>query len=261
MKRLLRCIGIDLKYMVISPRFFFACTGYAAISLLSVMEEMQAIPGASVYYLHMVYSFYPFWLLFLLFAVVPGSASFCSDWENRFFRYAVQRAGKVVYACSKAVSCFLASFLLVFLAQGLFLFLLRLRGPMYLDMQGEGMAGTVFYSLMNETDIWKYFFIRIMTISVGGGFFSVFALWFSTKLTNIFVVLFSPMILYFLIENLTIWLKLPIFLSLPRILNGTVTLSSGPWQTLGYAITVFTVLAAIFAIAFCRSCKRRVENG
>lgn len=260
MKKFVRCLSVDFKYTIFSNRFLFACLGYAVISVLSISGEPNFTESA-VSYLYMVYGIYPFWMLFLIFGAVPGAPSFCADWENRFFRSFMQRSGKRIYAVSKVITCFVSAFLLIFLAQWLFILFLRMNSVSMFHEQNASNLGGAFAAFMNERDIWKYFLARIIILSSGGGFFAVFALWFSTKITNIFVVYFSPLILYYVINNVTQWLQPPMFLSVSHIIKGSVSIENAPWLTVFYAVGLFSILTVPLAFAFYFDCKRRVENG
>ena len=48
----------DLRYMIASYRFAWACIGYTVISLMSILDEMKTFPEASVFYLYTVYYYY-----------------------------------------------------------------------------------------------------------------------------------------------------------------------------------------------------------
>lgn len=262
MRRFIDCFIGDLKYMVFSWRFLLAVVGYVCVSFASILDEINRHGGHSVFYLYIVYYYYPFWILFLLFAVIPGSGSFCSDWENRYWRYRVLRFGKKIYAFSKAIACFCSAGMLVFCGQWIFFLVLHLKWPMYYAAVDEGtMRGRIYYSLMSESGIWLFLLVQILIKATSAGFFAVLSLWISTKITNIFVVLASPIITYYLIDNLTIKLGLPFYISITRLMEGAVELRVGVGATLLYAIGVFTGLSMILIVAFYFSCKRRVENG
>ncbi|MDD3278591.1 MAG: hypothetical protein PHG16_06865 [Lachnospiraceae bacterium] len=251
----------DIRYMLCSYRFLAAVVGYTVISFISLLDEMKLFPGASVYYLYMVYYSYPFWLLFLLFAVFPGGKSFCEDFESRYYRYRILRFGKRNYAVSKAISCFISAFVLVFLSQWLLIGVLTLRGPMYLDVDKSAMPGGIYAVLMNENQIWIYFMIRILILAAGAGFFSIVALWISTKIVNIFVVLASPIIVYYLIDNVSVALGIPFYLSLSRIIRSTIEIKGEIGVSLLYALGIFGGLSVAFMIAFYFGCRKRCEDG
>ena len=256
-----RCLVGDLRYMIASYRFVWACIGYTVISLVSILDEMKAFPEASVFYLYTVYYYYPFWLLFLLFAVISGGASFCVDWENRYFRYRILRYGKKNYAVSKALSCFLSAATLIFISQWMFILFISMEHNVWNQSDSAIMDARVYYSLMNETGIWFYFLIRILMLAACAGFFAVISLWISTKIVNVFVALASPIIVYYVVDNLTVALDLPFFVSVSKIVRGMIEIHAGPMATLLYAISFFSGLALLFVVAFYFECRKRCENG
>lgn len=257
MRRLINCLRVDVKYMILSPRFLLACFAYVGISLLSIMAENY--PNNSVYYLNTVYENYPFWMFYLLLGVIPGSAAFCADWETKFYRFSVVNAGKKVYAISKVVSCFFSAFLLVFLSKWLFVLILGWRWPMYNNTH-DLFDMKVFINYASNSNIWKYFMFRIVTVAFSAGTFSVFALWLSTKITNIFVVLFSPIILFYLVNNFTFFLGLPYEWSLIHIIKGVIVPTNRVGSGIISIIAIFIGLAAVFGFAFYFGSKRRMEN-
>lgn len=261
MNPFIRCLIGDLKYMMCSYRFLAAVIGYVTISLISLLDEIKMFPSASVCYLYMVYHYYPFWLLFLLFAVIPGGGSFCADYKSNYFRYRILRFGEKKYAISKAVSCFISASAMVFLSQWSLIAILALRGPIYLAEDKNAMIGRIYYVLMNENQVWIYFMIRILILAAAAGFFSVLALWISTKVVNIFVVFSSPIIAYYLIDNVSIALDIPFYLSLSKIIRGTIEIKGGITISLLYAMSVLVGLSVVFIIMFHVSCRKRCENG
>ena len=257
----IKCFVSDLRYMIISYIFLISCVSYVGISIISIIDEMKAFPDSSAFYLYTVYNFYPFSLLFLLFAVLPGGGSFCVDWENRYYRYRIIRYGKKKYAVSKALSCSISAAILVFISQLSFIFFLCIGRNVLAKGDEQMMLGRIYYPLMNKYDIWIYFLIRILMVSACAALFSVLALWLSTKIINIFVVLASPIIIYYFFDNLSVALKFPFFLSISKIVRGAIEIQAGPGFTLLYSVCFFLILTGGLIYAFYRGCRKRCENG
>lgn len=92
-------------------------------------------------------------------------------------------------------------------------------------------------------------------------FFSVFSLWLSTKITNIFVALTSPIILYFLWENIAVIFKFPSFLQISTVAKGHFAISESLPKTFIYPLVLFGALSFVFGALFTLGAKRRIENG
>jgi len=250
----------DTKRLVTSPQFMCSCAAFAICSIVGILDEIVMLSDSSVFYLYTVYFYYPFWILCLLFSVIPAITGFFSEWENCYYRCLVMRTGKKAYAITKMISCFVSSACVVAVGQGLFILALCARGPVFLPTDIDTLSGSIYEGLINGTDIWQYFVIRILLQAFGAGFFSVFALFIATKLENIFVVLASPIILYYLIENLSALFKLSGFLSIPKLLKGASDIKGGPWLVLLYAGIFFISITVAVGIAYYFSLKRRMNN-
>lgn len=84
---------------------------------------------------------------------------FCIDWENRFFRASIIRCSKRIYGAATACACFISSMLVVLLGEWLFLFVLRIPYPFYLEQDAIafGLDTSVFSIFMGEFEILGYF--------------------------------------------------------------------------------------------------------
>lgn len=259
MKRMINSLRIDLRYMIVSYRFLISCVGLAIVSFLSVSEEIINNGSGSVYTYYTLYWYQPFYILYLLFSVIPGAVSFCIDWNTKHFRSVLLRSNKRIYAFSKTSACFIAGFLTTFIGQGLFLLALGIKFPYFID-NGNSTSGGIYTTLMNEQNIGVYFLIRILLQAMAAGFFAVFSLWLSTKITNYFVVLASPIILYYFIDNLFVALWLPTWFMPAKISQGLVK-GNGILEIVLYCMCYFLLLGIMFSIAFYLSSKRRFEHG
>lgn len=259
MRRMINSLRTDLRYMLISCRFLLACVGLALVSLLSVAEEIVSNGAGSVYSYYTIYWYQPFYILYLLFSVIPGAVSFCIDWNTKHFRFVLLRSNKKIYAFSKATACFVSGFLTTFIGQLLFLLALSIKFPGFID-NGMSAPGGIYAELMNEQDIWIFFFIRVLLQAMAAGFFAVFSLWLSTKIINYFVVLASPIILYYLIDNLFVALHIPPRFMLSKISQGLLQ-GPGILEIVLYCLGYFLLLGIVFSIAFYFGSKRRFERG
>ena len=79
----MKMILFELKNALWSKRFLFTVVGMVFLSMSSLINEMKAIPDSSVYYLYMVYYYYPMWMIALVLAPIPGAISFCIDCLKR----------------------------------------------------------------------------------------------------------------------------------------------------------------------------------
>ena len=82
-----------MQRIFLSKGFWGAAAGIAGMNLLGVYQEVSVIGNGqtSVLYLYEISNYVNFWVLYLLFAAIPGASLFCIDWENRFFRASIIR--------------------------------------------------------------------------------------------------------------------------------------------------------------------------
>ena len=83
--------------------------------------------------------------------------------------------------------------------------------------------------------VYLYFAAVIFIKACCAGAFAEFALWLSTKITNVFVTLAAPMLAYYVLNTLMMWLRMP--------------------------SKFYPAFGAVFLVLFTRSCRRRLENG
>ena len=143
-----------MQRIFLSKGFWGAAAGIAGMNLLGVYQEVSVIGNGqtSVLYLYEISNYVNFWVLYLLFAAIPGASLFCIDWENRFFRASIIRCSKRIYGAATACACFISSMLVVLLGEWLFLFVLRIPYPFYLEQDAVafGLDTSVFSIFMGE---------------------------------------------------------------------------------------------------------------
>lgn len=257
----MRSIWFELKNALWSKKFLLTVVGMIFLSLGSLLNEMKAMPDSSVYYLYMVYYYYPMWMIGLVLAPISGATSFCVDWNTQAYRLKIIRCGKRKYILSKILITWMTAFLAVALSQMLMLVILSYCRTTFLDGDGNALLGGIYQAYLNKNDIWIYFMSKVFFLSIGVAFFAVLALWISVKITDTLVVVTTPIIGYYIIDNISIWLRLPKYLSIPRLIKGNIEIVKGISCTWLYVGGIFGSLALLLSWSFYRNCKRRIENG
>lgn len=258
MKIFLNILVSDIKRTIFSFRFLVAVVGFIVVTFVTMFQEISylQVGVTSVLYIDHIIRYLDFHILYLIFAGIPGTLLFCSDWDNRFFRFAVVRCSKKKYAASKVLACFISAVFVVILSEALTLFLFNLRFPVY-DPHVGGLG--VFSSLDSANGIVIYFAIKILCEAFCAGFLSVFALWFSTKIVNAFVAISTPLLA--LISTLSFAFKLPSIFNISSLSKGYVTILENPNLSFWYTILLFGIATMIFGLLFTNSCTRRIQNG
>lgn len=260
MKRFFCVLGQDLRRTMLSWPFFAAVVGLAVVSVVTLFDEYQLISSdTSILYLLGLIEYRNFDVIFLLFAALPGTTLFCSDWDNRFIRFSAMRSSKNTYAASKVLACFFSALFSVFLSGWLTVIIFSFKYSMYLPRDNT-MAYGAYQALITPEGTPLYLCISFICKGFCAGFLCVLALWFSTKVTNVFVSLATPMLAYYIIEVLSFAVRvIPSTLFIGNLSAARVSMG-GPAVSLIYTLGVFTVLAALFGFMFVKSCKRRILN-
>lgn len=259
MKTFFHTLRCDLKRAICSKRFAAASTGLAIVTLFGLWVESKAIrPGeTTIVHIRMVLQYWQFDIVYLLFAAIPGATVFCADWENRFIRFSMPRSSKKIYGISKAISCFLSAVSVVGVSEWLIIGILSPFFPVC-SLEDQMYAYSEFTA---PEAFFLRFGIEILFKAFCAGCFAIFALWFSTKLTNTLVTLAMPVLVYYFVNTFVNALRLPGFLSVSMLSKGRIYIGDSEVLTGLYIIGFFLLIAAVFAVLFVKSCKRRVENG
>lgn len=250
----------ELKHALLSKRFLLTVPAIVILSLCSLISEIRTIPDSSVYYLYMVYFYYPMWMIVFVLAPIPGASTFCLDWNTKMYRLKVIRSGKRPYVLAKILVTWLTSFLAVFLSQTLLLLLLAGTHPVLHPGDGNALQGGIYQAYLNTSGIWVYFMSKAFFLSAGVSFFSVFALWISEKIPDKLLNVTAPIIGYYLVDNLTAWLRLPAVLSVPHLIKGNIEVAKGVGYTWLYVGGMFGLFSLVFGYFFFRNCIRKMEN-
>lgn len=261
MKNFFRVLGQDLRRTILSWTFLISVVALAATDVITLFDEYRlASDDTSVLYLLGMMNYRNFHMVFLIFAALTGTTLFCSDWDNRFIRFSVVRSSKNVYASSKAIACFTSAVLSIFLAGWLTVIILSFKFPLMVPRNSDSSFGA-YQELITPAGIYLYVSIVFLCKGFCAGFLSVVALWFSTKVTNVFVTIATPMLAYYLIQVFGFATKIiPPALSIDYLTKALVIVG-GPVVSFLHTISIFSILAALFGWMFVRSCKRRIING
>jgi len=261
MKILLNTVRWDLKRTILSKRFLFAVLGLSLVTIVTMFDEISSFQRGitSIAYIRVIIGYLDFYIIYLLFAAIPGTTLFCADWDNRFIRFSVVRCSKSKYAASKVIACFFSAIGVVFMSEWMTIFTLRRWFPFF-EPSYEIEYGL--YSLFAERDkIFGYFMVKILCKAFCAGFLCVFALWLSTKIINVFVTLAAPLLSYYLISIISYAFRIPPVFQIDNLSKGNVNINNDPSLSFLFTILIFTFASIIFGSWFVRSSNRRIENG
>ena len=199
----LRALGVDLRRVLLSNRFLLA------VGLMLIWLGING--GTDIFVYGFLYSsgiptvfdramtgVRGWGMIVLAMATVPYSASYLTDRKSNFDHCAINRAGFPAYAFSRVVSTGLSAFLAMTVAAGIFLASLCLSGAPIDTIPGDGISfNGVYTDLVIQVGPWCYFMVRFILSGLSVAMAAVFALYASTLIPNAYVVLISPLILYY----------------------------------------------------------------
>lgn len=260
MRIFLNTLREDLRRTVCGKAFALSVLAFTAVTFLTGWEEISFFtPDTPVTYAYMIFQYLDFYLLFLLFAAIPGATLFCADWENRFIRFSAQRGTKLGYGISKGIACFVSAVGVVMASEWLNILLLLLKGhPAYTESSNHNFGA--YGILAGPSTVYLYFLAVIFIKACCAGCFAVFSLWLSTKIPNVFVTLASPLLAFYLLNTLAMALRLPSVFMVSNLARVTLSFG-GPAETTLVAAGVFVLLGVLFTALFACGSKRRLENG
>lgn len=255
-----RTLWEEIKRVVASKPFFLCLLAYLALSVITIAQEIPYFhSGNSIMYIWKTRDYLGVNSFYLLFAAIPGSLGFCFDYHNKFYRYIVLKSSKPVYTLSKAITCIVSSILFINLAEWLMIFALTISGfPLTDGLFADNLG--VYNVFAAPEKVWFYFFIVILLKSLCACFFSVLALWVSTKITNLFVVISTPLLCYEILNIVFSELGIPSLFHITEISKGRANILDDPALSFLYSICIFAGLTLLFSVLFFRSCKRRMTH-
>jgi len=249
----------DFKRTFISCYFLAATLGLVFVKIITLFDEASYfVPGkTTIVYISLIEQYLDFNIIYLLFAAIPGTILFCADWDNRFIRFSVVRSSKLNYGISKAIACFTSGICVVFLAEWIMIAIFSFRFPLF----DANFNYDVFTSFAAPNKIFLYFLAKSICKAFCAGFLCVFALWFSTKIVNVFVALATPLLAYYFFNTLSFTLRVPAWLNISNLSNCNININNDPILSFLFPTVIFLISAMFFGFLFIRNCKRRIENG
>ncbi len=202
-------------------------------------------------------------MLLLVLGALPYAMSFCSDWRNQYIRPSAIRTSPGKYAASKITACSLSAFCAVFIAELVLVLVLLTQHPL-VDAGKSSLQGYQMGPFADVIASGQYFLFVLIQICIEGflcALFAVAALWVSVYIPNIFVVLASPVLMYyFLINFIGNVLRLPGLMQINYIYNGNCKVG-GSLTSFLYPLGVTIALCALLGALFVKGVKRRLSDG
>lgn len=210
--RFIRCFSSDLHRAILSPRFCIGVVGYGLLLCLNL--PVDPWPKDPAYLFSVSYKF-GFYIFFYLCAAIPSATAFLSDIDHNYLQAILKRISVRTYSISKCLSVMLSGMLAVILATGIFGVYLFVR---FSSAEAVAQSYSGWDRLISDGKPVLYFIVKAGMTATIGGLFSVIALNVSTVIRNSFVVLATPVLLYYAWNELATLLSLPVAFDIGALL-------------------------------------------
>jgi hypothetical protein len=194
--------------------------------------------------------------LLVLTAALPFSCSFYEDWTNSYIRPAVLRCGTGAYVAAKVVVCIASAFLVSMI--GLVSFSLIELCSVPLD-DGYVFDDMQYYTVLHGSIPYMYVIIKASLFSIVASVYAVLGFAISAVMPNLFVAAFSPLLMDFVMEQLT-WNNVPRYMKLYAMQNSTAFRAFGDMQNFLLTFCVAAGYMIIGGFIFAQVVRRRINN-
>ncbi len=241
-------------YRAFSPIFIYSVLFVLALRFLSSSFEIQMVlqygePNISLIYLFGLGGT-GFGEMFAIAAVLPSLTLYYQDLKSRNIVYSISRSSKNSYLISKAVVSFVSGFLAVFTAYILYIIFCLNIMPLIDE-------NSVYLLEMNYVATpWQFIFEKVLSFSLGGGFYAVTCLIISNISSSVFIIAVSPYILIRLINDLNDFINLP-YHFIPSSLIFSYGIETSFDVRILYKIAYFLILSTLCAIIYIFQSKRK----
>lgn len=260
MLRFLNALRIECKRAFTSSGFFIASVAVCLTLFLGAWQDLSHGEGSVVYYYSVAIT-ENFYILFVLFCTLPHATSFCADWNSQFIKIYATRTSIKTYQITKIAACAISGAGSVALGQILFVGSLLFFFPVVpVGNLQNANANHIYAYLLSQENYFSYFCVLILISALCGAVFSVLALYISTILPNLFVVIAMPMLSYYVIVNLTFQLGVPPWLQLNKVYRAYCNFGT-PFTSLMYVVVFSVFLIVLLGFAFVLGSRRRLEHG
>ncbi len=271
-KKFFRLLRSDFRRAVLSENFLTATLLVPFFYLLGTLESFAECVKygmeISVYEMHAMAAFGTFRLLNYVLCAFPFAAGFAADFQSRYFRSVIARSGRRCYAISKVIVTALSGTLCLVVGELLYMLLCACFGTAVsaetlaeLRTAGTGAFETIPHAkLLLDGNFVGYFLLLALTRGLVGSFLSLIALCVSLHMQNRFVILASPLLIFYFLETVLLNLfKLPAQCSLANIFDGRVSVIDSRYM-FWYSLAVAVLLSAVLGVIAARGIERKLKN-
>ena len=244
-----------LKRAFVSRWFLLAVLGTCAMSFFCAHDYMTGPKDENCsagYIIDVMLGLGMFKKVLVFFAAVPFASVFCQDYNSGFLNSVLTRTGEKHYIFSGMISCVLSGFCAVFCGMMLFLVMILPAFPL------KPMECNDIYRSLAANSPLMYAMMHISVYALYSAMWTAGGLALSSLLPDRYVALGAPLILGYVLEEIT--LKLPSFLNLYKLSHCYPVFSGTGLQNYLFTIALFLLISALFGWMYAHFLKRRIRN-
>ena len=255
---LLNFLQMDLKRAFLNWRFLSSAI---VIWLLMLLEILPIILhyGSSItwYYMFQYAESGEFQMVFYMCAVFPYACAFLEDYQDGYGTFLLSRGVKKNYALSKCLAVIISACGVILVAFSGFFVAMRFSFPDKADRSVSSFIPYFYTSWLNAGNGFGYVFSRAMLTGFAAAMFGVIALTASVYLRDKLIICALPLLLFYLISDLSFLIKLPETIDLYVLMQGNPGIGSDIVNYL-YSIGVFLLIILMVSKLFIKLVGERV---
>ena len=254
---MIRMLKVEIEKLFSGKRFYLGILGVILGLQLTSLGVLRYNLHETVSNLYLECSGEAFSILSFILCVVGGGISFCIEQKSHSTTYIVLRGNTRNYAIGKVVSAFLGGYLTAFI--GFVCGELSLALTLYVQ-QGNWKG---FTSCIDQISL---DILGNFVMSLRYGIFSVIALLMSIFISDLFITMVMPLVIYFAYLNIMGWFAaMPRFLDITYMINVNYYTDKFVWnqffEDMEKAILFSLYMVYIMSCIIVKKLKWRVENG
>ena len=250
---MIKMLKIEFLKLFDSFRFWVSILGVGMSLLLISLEVMRY--GTVTTINDLFASVSGDMLICYILCIVGGGYGFCMEQKNHCVIYYVLRDKLAHYTLAKAIVSFIGGFLVSFL--GSILGIIMMTAKIVLCNQCNGR--------IVDANGLEVMFAYIVGFSLLCGILSVLAMLISVFIVDYFIVMEMPILVYYMVLNITGWLSPPVWLDIRLTYFIRYDIEEFIWERFicdaGYAVLCSVCLVLAMYKIIKKGIERKIENG
>ena len=250
---MIKMLKIEFLKLFDSFRFWVSILGVGMSLLLYSLEVMRYTSVTTIN--NLFGSVDGEMLISYVLCIVGGGYGFCMEQKNHCVIYYVLRDKLAHYTLAKTLVSFIGGFLVSFLGSILGIIMMTVEIVLSRQYNGNLMA----------TNGMAEMFAYILGFSLLCGILSVLAMLISVFIVDYFIVMAMPILVYYMVLNITGWVNPPVWLNITCIYDLCFNTDDFMLEKFvydaGYALLFSICLVLAMYKIIKKGIERKIENG